>query len=439
MPRNALAGSSLDRRLMLIWGAGVLAYIVSIVNRTSLSAVGTEASARFHADASTLALFAVLQLLVYGAMQIPVGLLLDRFGSRRVMTVGMLVMAAGQLVMALTPDVHIAIAARVLLGAGDAAIFPSILRVIAAWFPVKRAPIIIQFTGLLGQFGQIVSVIPLAALLHATNWPTAFVSLAAVGALAGILTFAMVRNEPEKTGAITVVTSRPDLRQGFVDAWKHPGTRLAFWSHFSTPFAGNAFALLWGYPFLVEGLGLSVQLASLIFTFYVLVGLVLGPVVGAASARHPLRRSWIVLTVVGAQAALWAVVILWPGAAPLPVIFALVAALCAGGPGSMIAFDLTRAHNPAQRLGTATGIVNGGGFLASVLAILFIGIAMDVQGAGTPATYSLAAFKIAFLVQFPIWAVGIVALLRERRRTRTVMAARGIHLPRIRDVIARRR
>jgi len=439
MPRPVLAGSSLDRRLMLIWGAGVLAYIVSIVNRTSLSAVGTEASARFHADASTLALFAVLQLLVYGAMQIPVGLLLDRFGSRRVMTVGMLVMASGQLVMALTPDVHIAIAARVLLGAGDAAIFPSILRVIAAWFPVKRAPIIIQFTGLLGQFGQIVSVIPLAALLHATNWPTAFVSLAGVGALAGILTFAVVRNEPEQTGAITVVTSRPDLRQGFVDAWKHPGTRLAFWSHFSTPFAGNAFALLWGYPFLVEGLGLSVQLASLIFTFYVLVGLVLGPVVGTASARHPLRRSWIVLAVVGAQAALWAVVILWPGAAPLPVIFALVAALCAGGPGSMIAFDLTRAHNPAQRLGTATGIVNGGGFLASVIAILFIGIAMDVQGAGTPATYSLAAFKLAFLVQFPIWAVGIIALLRERRRTRAVMAARGIHLPRIRDVIARRR
>ncbi|PPF62171.1 MFS transporter [Clavibacter michiganensis] len=439
MPKPVLAGSSLDRRLMLIWGAGVLAYIVSIVNRTSLSAVGTEASARFHADASTLALFAVLQLLVYGAMQIPVGLLLDRFGSRRVMTVGMLVMASGQLVMALTPDVHIAIAARVLLGAGDAAIFPSILRVIAAWFPVKRAPIVIQLTGLLGQFGQIVSVIPLAALLHATNWPTAFVSLAAVGALAGILTFAVVRNEPKKTGAITVVTSRPDLRQGFVDAWKHPGTRLAFWSHFSTPFAGNAFALLWGYPFLIEGLGLSVQLASLIFTFYVLVGLVLGPLVGAASARHPLRRSWIVLTVVGAQAALWAVVILWPGAAPLPVIFALAAALCAGGPGSMIAFDLTRAHNPAQRLGTATGIVNGGGFLASVIAILFIGIAMDVQGAGTPATYSLAAFKVAFLVQFPIWAIGIIALLRERRRTRAVMAARGIHLPRIRDVIARRR
>lgn len=439
MTESARQGTALDRRLMIIWGAGVIAYIVSIVNRTSLSAVGIDASARFHADASTLSLFAVLQLLVYGAMQIPVGLLLDRFGSRFVMTVGMVLMAMGQLVMALTPDVGVAIAARVLLGAGDAAIFPSILRVIAAWFPAKRAPLIIQITGLLGQFGQIVSVIPLAALLHSTNWPTAFVSLAGLGLLSAILTFAAVRNEPERTGAITVVTARSNLRQGFLEAWRHPGTRLAFWSHFSTPFAGTAFALLWGYPFLIAGQGLSTSMASLVFTLYVVVGAVVGPVVGTMSARHPLRRSWIVIAVVCAQAVVWAVVIVWPGQAPLWVLFMLAVVLCAGGPGSMIAFDLTRAHNPAYRLGTATGIVNGGGFLASVIAILGIGIAMDAQGAGAPSTYSLDAFKIAFLVQFPIWLVGLVALVRERRRTRAVMASMGIHLPRIRDVLAGRR
>jgi len=429
----------LNRRLTLIWSVGVLAYIVSILNRTSLSAVGVDASARFHTDASTLSLFAVLQLLVYGLLQIPVGLLLDRFGSRAVMTVGMLVMAAGQLVMAVTPDVSVAIAARVLLGAGDAAIFPSILRVIAAWFPAKRAPIMTQITGLLGQFGQIISVIPLAALLHATNWPTAFISVASLGVLAAVLTLAVVRNEPEKTGAITVIVAPHDLKRGLVEAWRHPGTRLAFWSHFSSPFASTAFALLWGYPFLIQGQGLSTAAASAIFTLYVVAGAVIGPLVGAVSARHPLRRSWIVLTVVGAQAGVWAVVIAWPGAAPLPLLILLALVLCAGGPGSMVAFDFTRAHNPANRLGTATGIVNGGGFLAGVLAILLIGVAMDIQGAGTPDTYSLDAFKIAFLVQFPIWAIGITALLRERRRTRAHMATLGIHLPRIRDVLAGRR
>ncbi len=78
--------SSLERpgwRTWTLWGVGVLAYVVSIVNRTSLSAVGVDAATRFHADASALSLFAVIQLFVYGAMQIPVGLLLDRFGARR--------------------------------------------------------------------------------------------------------------------------------------------------------------------------------------------------------------------------------------------------------------------------------------------------------------------------------------------------------------------
>ena len=111
--------------MWLVWGVGVAAYILSITNRTSLSAVGVDAAVRFDADASTLSLFAVIQLFVYGAMQIPVGLLLDRFGARPIITVGMFLMAVGQLVMAFAPDVTVAILARMLLGAGDAAVFPA--------------------------------------------------------------------------------------------------------------------------------------------------------------------------------------------------------------------------------------------------------------------------------------------------------------------------
>ena len=96
-------------RAWLIWGVGVAAYVLAITNRTSLGAVGVEAADRFQADASTLALFAVVQLAVYGGMQIPIGILLDRFGSRPIMTIGMLLMAAGQLTMALSPGIGIAI------------------------------------------------------------------------------------------------------------------------------------------------------------------------------------------------------------------------------------------------------------------------------------------------------------------------------------------
>ncbi|MFX5680353.1 hypothetical protein ABTE28_19865, partial [Acinetobacter baumannii] len=84
--------------------------------------------------------------------------------------IGMVLMAAGQLVMAFADAVGIGILARVLIGAGDAMIFPSVLRVIATWFPAQRAPVLVQLTGIIGQLGQIVAVVPLAALLHATSW-----------------------------------------------------------------------------------------------------------------------------------------------------------------------------------------------------------------------------------------------------------------------------
>ena len=134
-------------RLWLVWGVGVAAYVLSVTNRTSLSSVGVDAAVRFDADASALSLFAVIQLAVYGAMQIPVGLLLDRFGARPIVTAGMVLMALGQLVMAFASDVGIGILARVLIGAGDAAVFPSVLRLIAVWFPDRQAPVLVQFTG----------------------------------------------------------------------------------------------------------------------------------------------------------------------------------------------------------------------------------------------------------------------------------------------------
>ena len=65
-------------RAWLIWGVAAAGYILAITNRTSLSAVGVDAAERFDADASTLSMFAVLQLGVYGFMQIPVGVWLDR-------------------------------------------------------------------------------------------------------------------------------------------------------------------------------------------------------------------------------------------------------------------------------------------------------------------------------------------------------------------------
>lgn len=416
-------------RAWVIWSVGVAAYVLAITNRTSLGAVGVEAADRFQADASTLALFAVVQLAVYGGMQIPIGVLLDRFGSRPIMTIGMLLMAAGQLTMALSPSIGIAVFARVLLGAGDAAIFPAVLRLVATWFPAQRGPLMVQFTGILGQTGQLIALVPLAALLHATTWSITFGSIAGLGVLFTILVALVIRNHPPErgadvtvntdTGVIRVVTSAIDTGVGIRAAWAHPGTRLAFWSHFTTPFAGTAFVLLWGMPFLTAAQVLDTAHAAGIISVYVVAGMALGPVIGDLSRRLPNHRSLaLVLPAVGLQMVAWLLVIALPDPAPLWLLYVLGVALATGGPASMIAFDHARTHNPSHRLSTATGVTNAGGFIAALIAIFLIGLALDLQGAGTPETYSLDAFRLAFLMPVPLWIIGVIFILIERKRTR---------------------
>jgi len=424
---------------MTIWIVGVAVYVIAVLQRTSLGVAGLDATERFGASASVLATFAVVQLLVYAALQVPVGVLLDRFGSRRLLVVGAVMMAAGQLVLALASDLSTAVLARVLVGAGDAMTFISVLRMVSAWFPPRRIPVMSQLTGIVGQLGQVLSAVPLVALLHGPGWTPAFLSAAALGVLAAILAVAALRDAPPGTAVPAPVTSVKHLTRQLKDAWRHPGTRLGLWTHFVTQFSGAVFVMLWGFPFLVSAEGLSPGTASALITAYVLAGMAVAPLIGELVARHPLRRSWLVLGIAGSNAVAWAVVLALPGPAPLWLLVGLVLVLTVGGPGSMIGFDFARTFNPPHRLGTATGIVNVGGFVASLVTILVVGLILDALTPAGSSGYSLDAFRVALAFQFLMWTVGVVGVLRTRRLARAELARDGVVVPPIRVALRRER
>jgi MFS family permease len=210
------------------------------------------------------------------------------------------------------------------------------------------------------------------------------------------------------------------------------------WTHFTTQFPGTTFVLAWGYPFLRAGEQLSPRTAGALLTVMVFVGMLSGPVFGVLVQRHPLRRSWLVLGIVALAAGVWTVVIAWPGPAPLGLLVVLVVVLAIGGPGSMIGFDFARTFNPANRLGTATGIVNVGGFVAALVTIQLVGLVIDARTGGA-ATYGLDDFRVAMCVQYLVWAVGLAGILVTRRKVRRRLAARGVVVPPIKDVVARYR
>ena len=415
------------RRAYVVWLVGLAAYTVAVFHRSSLGVAAVEAQERFSTGASMVALFLVLQLAVYAALQIPVGLALDRFGSRRLLVTGAITMAAGQLALALAGDVPTAIAARVLVGTGDAMTFISLLRVVSLWFPGGKVPLITQLTGLFGQVGQIVAAYPLVALLHGVSWTTTFAGAAAVGVLVAILVAVALRDAPHPLTR-PPAAGLAQVRRGLADTWQEPGNKLGFHTHLVTQFSGTVFALLWGYPFLVVGQGLAPGTAATLLTLMVLVAMGVGPLFGRLVARWPLRRSTLVLAIAGTTVAAWTAVLLWPGRAPLGLLVLLVLVLATNGPGSMIAFDYARTENPVERIGSATGVVNVGGFLASLLTILAVGAVLDVLTPGASTAYSLGAFKAAFAVQYLFWGLGIVGVVRHRRRVRARLARAGVVL-----------
>jgi len=421
-------------RAWLVWGVGVLAYGLAVFQRSSLSVAAELATSRFGIGASVFSIFAVLQLVMYAVMQVPVGVLVDRIGSRRMVALGALVMAVGQVSMGLTTSAGGAIVARMLVGTGDAMTFVSVLRLIPSWFPARRVPILTQVTGLLGQVGQVAATIPLVYVLHAYGWTAAYVGSAAVGVLVGVAVLAGVRDSPigaQTAPPITWGEALGQLRLSFAE----PGTRLGLWSHFTSQFSQMVFALLWGFPFLTIGLGYSATLAGSLLTLMVVAGLVVAPITGQLTAAYPRRRSNLVLAVLVATVVVWTLVLLWPGPAPLPVVVVLMLVLSANGPASAVGFDFARSFNPSPRLGVASGIVNVGGFTASLTTILVIGIVLDLLA--PDGAYTLGDFKLGFCFQYLPWAFGFLAVVRSRRLTRAGMAEQGVLVDPLPHAIAR--
>ncbi|MEU0082329.1 MFS transporter [Micromonospora tulbaghiae] len=414
--------SAARRPAALVYAVALTAYLTAVFHRSSLGVTGVDAADRFHINAAALATFSVAQLAVYAVMQVPVGVLLDRYGSRRLLLAGGALMVAGQVMFAVAGDVPLAVAARVLVGLGDAMTFISVLRIVAFWFPGRRNPLLVQLTGTVGQLGAVLGAVPLVLLLHRAGWTPAFLTAAALGATVVLLVLVAVRDTPHAEHATALAPDLATVRRRLAEAWAQPGTRLGLWTHFVTQFSGSVFALLWGYPFLVQGQGFSPTAAAGLLTVMTMVTLVCGPVLAHLCARYPFHRSVLVFAITAATAGMWAVVLAWPGRAPHALLVALVVVLAVNGPGSMIGFDYARSFNPVHRIGSATGIVNVGGFAASIVLILAVGVVLDLA---TPAGHDappLSAFRWAFAVQFLLWALGAAQVLRYRNAARRRLA-----------------
>ncbi|WP_370616714.1 MFS transporter [Mumia sp. Pv 4-285] len=412
----------LRRGPYVVWLVALAVYGLAVFHRSSLAVAGLDATDRFGIGAAQLSTFAVLQLVVYAGMQVPVGLALDRFGPRAVILTGVVTLSAAQVVFAFAESYPVALLARIAVGAGDAMVFVCVLRLVSNWFAPRKVPMMTQLTGITGQLGTIVAAVPMTWALHQLGWTRAYLLTAVVGIVLAAVLLVVVHDVPGSRRSLGPPLELRGLGGRIREAWSDDGTRLGFWTHFSTQFSGTVLALLWGYPFFVRGEHTSPAFAATLLTVLTLATMAVGPLLGWVTAHRPYHRSSTTLTIIAAIAATWGVVLVWPGDAPAWLLVLLVVVTAVGGPASIVGFDFVRTLGSAERAGLATSLVNTGGFIASLLTMLAIGIVLDVLTPAGADSYSSSAFRWAMGVQVVPWLVGSVMILRHRRAIRRKLA-----------------
>ncbi|CCH34213.1 MFS transporter [Actinosynnema sp. NPDC047251] len=414
----------------LIWSTAVVVYVAALFHRTSLGVAGLEAADRFHVGPAALSTFTVLQIGLYALMQIPTGLLVDRFGARRVLVAAALLMGVGQVMFALASSYPLGLGARAVLGIGDAMTWVSVLRLAAAHFPPRRFTVVMSLSAALGGAGNLVATVPLTLLLASTGWTATFLIAGVATAAYSAVVAWRVREVPH---GVTQPPVEPvplrTVAKRVVSAWSVPGTRLGFWVHFASMSTPAMLGLLWGFPYLVEAQGMSRPDASAVLSLLVVVGIVAGPLIGAVIARKPEWRMPIVGCYLGAALVGWAVLLGWPGGVLPPGVLAVVfGVLAVGGPTSGVAFALVRDYNPLHRVSTATGVANVGGFAAITFTAFAVGVVLDLTE-GLPVAQ---AYRIAFLAVVSVLVLGVWRTAVWWRRARAeVFAAeeRGEQVP----------
>jgi MFS family permease len=263
-PRSPTSGPALGgSTAWVVLTVGQFAAVIASLQRSSLGVAATDALARFGITAATLAAFSMVQLLVYAGLQVPVGVLIDRYGSKRLIVVGSVIMAGAQAMFAFASALPVAFAARMVLGLGDALTYISVMRLVPAWFPLERSAKLTNATGPVNQLGFVLSAVGFASGLATAGWTPSFLSAAGVSIAAGVLALLLLRDSPlGRPPRVPLGQALATAGHGAREAWAEPGTRLGFWIGFMALFTGMTFGVMWGYPFLTVGQGLSPSTAG---------------------------------------------------------------------------------------------------------------------------------------------------------------------------------
>jgi predicted MFS family arabinose efflux permease len=403
----------------VIFAIALASFVLSFVHRTAPAAIAGELTQAFSISSAVLGTLAATYFYVYTVLQIPVGVLADTLGPRRILTAGSAIAAAGSLLFALAPAWEIAAVGRTLVGIGVSVAFIAILKVSAVWFAPERFATLTGVTMFAGNLGAVAAGAPLAWLVTVTSWRVVFVALAALSAALALATWLRVRDSPAELGfappsSAPAAAARVPWASALGRVLANPATWPAFIVNVGVGGSFLAFAGLWGVPYLQQVHGME-RVTAAQHTSLLLLGVAFGSLaIGVISDRLG-NRAGVMRVFVVAYTLSWLPWLLgaaWPLWATLAWFFLMGLLI----PGFTLSWTIAKEANPPQVSGIATSVVNLGIFLGTGILQPLVGWVLD---RGRTAGDLAGAWEQGIWLMAGASAVGAVMtfLVRKRRAT----------------------
>ena len=400
-----------------VWGLAAVFYAYAFAVRVSPSVMVDSLMRDFAASATIVGNLSAIYFYSYAVIQLPVGMLVDRFGALRVLTVAAVLCGAGGLLFAAAPNLAVAYAGRLLVGLGAGFSWIGALKVATEVLPANRFAFFGGMTALVGGAGTVAAQTLLAPVVEAAGWRPVMLGMALLSlGLAALLGVAALgaRSPSDAAGGL----ARQSFGSGIVAILKTghnwlTGTMVML---LSVPML--AFAGLWGVPYVATVFGVD-RTAAAVTASMMIVGWAVGaPVLGWVADRLG-RRRIIVAASLGVLTASLAAAIYVPGIGlGLLRALLLVAGLATGC--VVVAFSIAREHNRPETVGTALSLINAMGVASGAIFQPLIGWALDLAWDGSMASgirlYSPEAYRIAFalVVGSAALSFALAFFLRER-------------------------
>ena len=401
-----------------VWALGTAFYAYGFFQRVAPSVMVSELMREFAATAVVLGNLSAFYFYAYAGLQLPLGVVLDALGPRRVMAAGALVAALGSTLFGAAETLGLAYLGRLLIGAGVAVALIGTLKLAMAWFPARRFATVSGLTMLVGTLGAVAGQAPLAAFVEAVGWRAALLWAATFGLLMAVLLWTVVRDQPAPAplapGGATA--AQPSIAQGLRRILANPQTWLiALYSGMmSAPWL--TFAGLWGVPFAMVAYGLDRSAAAAAMSV-VLIGFAVGAPLGGWISDAMSRRRPVMIGGAAGCLVTW-LLILYLRQPPMAVIY-VVFFLNGWFSGTVIImFALAREHNAPQFGGTLAGFINTAGIGTVAILQPSVGYVLDLLWTGEMQDglrlYAEATYLRAFLAFPACAAVALVASVVTR-------------------------